>query len=593
MRQFFKMFFASLLAMIIGSVILVGLVIAIIVGIASKVNSEPETIVKSNSVLVLDLSRVIHEQGEENSFSVFDNDNPLSAGLYEIDRSIEKAADDSKIKGILIKMAPSPANWATLQSLRRSLNEFRSSGKFVYAYGEQVSQGAYYVATAADSIFVNPAGDVELKGLYTTLAFFKNTLEKLEVQPEIFYAGKFKSATEPFRADKISDANREQIIALQNGFWNEFLKAAAKHSNLDTNTINQLAVNGSIQFPQDALDNHLIDGLRYWDEVESLIRKKLALADDKKITYTAIDEYANSNALSGKSKDERIAVLFAEGQISDGSTDEPYQIASDDIAAEIRKIRDNDKVKAVVLRINSPGGSARASENILRELQLLRKKKPLIVSMGGVAASGGYYIACQADSIFALPNTVTGSIGVFSMLFNSEKMFNNKLGVKFDQVKNAPFADFPAVTRPLTVAEQQMMQRGVDTIYALFKRRVAAGRRMNEANVDSIAQGRVWTGRDALAIGLVDGLGDMERAIASAAAIAKIKDYQVITYPERVDRFKTMMKKIKNNTATSSIATQIAEQELGISLRHLRELKNLAKMNGKNMMLLPFAVSTQ
>jgi protease IV len=594
MKQFLKMFFASFFAMIVAGVVVTGLIIAMIVGSISKATSSKKelTNVKNNSVLVIDMSDKYHEQREESSFSFLGSESS-SVGLYEMTRCLSAAANDSKISGVLLKLAPSPNSWATLQQLRLALTQFKQSGKFIYAYGESITQGAFYIASVADSIFLNPAGDIELKGLSSQVYFYKNALAKLEVEPEIFYAGKFKSATEPFRADKISEPNRVQIAALQSGIWSEFLTAIAQHSHSDTSTINALARAGSIQFPIDALNNKLIDGVRYWDEVESIIQHKLGVSNAKDISYTSMDDYSNSNAITNKTKDQRIAVLFAEGDIADGTQSKDYEIASEDMAKTIVKLRENDKIKAVVLRINSPGGSARASEIILRELQLLRKKKPLIVSMGDVAASGGYYIACQADSIFAMPNTITGSIGVFSMMFSTEKLMSNKLGITSDQVKNAPFADFPNGSRIMNADEAKMMQRGVDTIYSVFKRRVAVGRRISETDVDSIAQGRVWTGRDAMRIGLVDGMGNLDRAIHSAATLAKLSDYQVTTYPEPVDKMKTIMKMIKSNSSASVAVSKAIQEEIGMGYDEIIRLQNLKKMNGRALMLLPFNVSTK
>ncbi|MDI9320733.1 MAG: signal peptide peptidase SppA [Phycisphaerales bacterium] len=596
MKQFFKMFFASLLGVIVASVIIVGLFIGAIVGLAAKgvsgASSEKISI-KRNSLLELDLSQSFHEQGEENSFSFMNSGGAAEAGVYEITQSLQAAAKDEKIKGLFIKLAPSPNGLSTLLQIRNAISDFKKSGKFVYAYGESVTQGALYVASAADSIFVNPAGDIDLKGLTTSLFFFKNTMEKLEIEPQIFYAGKFKSATEPFRSDKISEPNRQQIASIQTDIWSEFTAAIASHAHSNQITINSLAQTGAIQFPQDALSHKLIDGVRYWDEVEAMMKNKLGVKKDKELELTSMDEYSKSGLEDEGAKEERVAVIFAEGQIKDGASNSDYEITDVDLTKTIRKVRDNDKIKAVVLRINSPGGSARASEIILRELQLLHEKKPIVVSMGDVAASGGYYIACAADSIFAMPTTITGSIGVFSMMFNTQKLMTNKLGVTFDVVKNAPFADFPNGTRSMTAEESALMQRGVDSIYALFKRRVANGRNMTEANVDSIAQGRVWTGSAALKNGLVDRMGNLDRAIQSAAALAKVKNYEVRTYPEKVDKFKSFMKMFKGSSSAQEAVSKAVVSELGAEAKELLKLKNLQNMNGRSMMLLPFEMTIQ
>jgi len=591
MKQFFKMFFASLLAMIVTGVIIFGVFIGLIVAaVKNTAKTETQTTVADNSVLTIDLSDAMHERSERNSLAVFANGDENNAGVYDAIKALREAKDDSKIKGILIKLNPSRNGWATMQQMRGAIADFRKSGKFVYAYGENITQGAYYMATAADSIFLNPMGDMELKGFATTLAFFKGTLEKLELEPEIFYAGKFKSATEPFRADKMSDANRIQVAEFQKDFWSEFLNAASTFSKQDTTTLYQLAASGAIEFPQDALKNKLVSNLLYWDQVEDRIKAKTGGKEKDKVKYVSLSEYA-ATMDDGIAGDERVAVLYAEGSIVDGESDDDYQIASQNMIEQIRKLRNNDKVKAVVLRVNSGGGSALASEVILRELQLLKAKKPLVASMGDVAASGGYYILCQADSIFALPNTITGSIGVFTMMFNSEKLMRNKLGVTFDGVKNAPYADFPNGTRALTADEAAKVQRSVDNIYMIFKGRVANGRKMDIALVDSFAQGRVWSGTDALGINLVDGLGDLDRAIASAASLAKLKDYDVVTYPEPVDKFESLMRRFKGNNA--SVAEQMVKAEFGREYDWYKQLKELRNMNGAAMAMMPFSMETK
>jgi len=592
MKQFFKMFFASMLAMVVSGVILIGIFIAAIASLVSKASSDQgENKLKANSVLVLDLGKRLHEQGQSNSLAAFSSDISYSAGLYDAVKAIDHAKTDNNVKGILIKLNPSPNAWATMQQLRIALADFKGSGKFLYAYGEDITQGGYYVASVADSVYLNPVGGFELKGFATVMPFFKGSLEKLELKPEIFYAGKFKSATEPFRADKMSEPNRLQISQYLQGFWSEFLTASAQHTHADTGTIAQWANAGSIQFPTDALKYKLVDGLLYADEVEQRLKAKTGQAEKDEIEYISMDEYTESVRRDRKVNEQKIAVLFAEGSIVDGEQNDDYEIASKTMAENIRKIAKNDKIKAVVLRVNSPGGSALASEVILRELQLLKKKKPLIVSMGDYAASGGYYISCQADSVFALPTTITGSIGVFSMMFSSQDLMKNKLGVTFDQVKTGPYADFPTGVRDLTADEGQRIQNSVDTIYRIFKGRVSAGRKISEADVDSIAQGRVWTGNDALKIHLVDALGNLNRAIASAATMAKVKDYQVVTYPEPVDKLESIIRKFKGNTAAAAAMQSAMKSEMDEEYEWYKQIKDLHKINGKAMMQLPYQIN--
>jgi protease-4 len=593
MKQFFKMFFASFLAIVVSCVILAGLIIGMLVGLASKVNKESKT--KPSSVLVIDLGKRIHEQGSINSFPLFSDNSGYGDGLYDILEDIKRAKTDNNIKGILIKMQPNPNGWATIEQLRMALEDFKTSKKFIYAYGDDVTQGAYYVGSVADSVFINPVGEIVLKGFAMQSPYFKGTLEKLEVQPEIFYAGKFKSATEPFRADKMSDANRLQVSVFLHSFWNEYIKAVMEHTKLDSNTINQLANSGAIQFPSDALQYKIVDGLLYWDQVEQILRAKTGKKDNEEINYVSLGTYKDNDIkLDVDANEQKIAILNAEGDIVDGEETEDYTIASKTFIENIRKIRKNDKIKAVVLRINSPGGSALASDEILRELQLLKEKKPIVVAMGDYAASGGYYISCAADSVFAMPNTITGSIGVFSMLFNVEGLMKNKLGVTFDGVKTAPYADFPTASRPLTEDEAKRMQNSVDKIYGIFKGHVVDGRKLKPADVDSIAQGRVWTGADAIQIGLVDAIGNLDRAVKSAATLAKLSNYKVVTYPQPIDKLQMLIKRMKGaDASTTAMVQQAMKKDMGSEFEWYRQLQNLFKINGKAMMAMPFIISVK
>ncbi len=586
MKQFFKTFFAALLAVLVATVIVVGVVIG---GISSLIDSakkvNKEVTIKDGSMLLLDLRKPIHEQRETSSFPLLtDDEGDGNAGLYDINQSIADAATDSRVPGILIRTGNTPAGWATLQSIREAILNFRKvSGKPVYAYGEDYSQKDYYVAAAADSVFLNPAGDFELKGMAAQLQFFRGTLEKIGVKPEIFYAGKFKSATEPFREYKMSDANRLQLSVLIDRIWSEYLQAAAAHVKTDTALVGMWTREGAVLLPEDAHRLGLVNRLAYWDEVEDYIRTATGKKKDDKIAFTKIGDYSKSKT-GVTLKDGRVAVLFAEGEIIDGKSENDYTIASESFVAQIRRIRKADNVKAVVLRVNSPGGSARASEVILRELELLQKTKKLVVSMGDMAASGGYYISASADSIFAQPTTLTGSIGVFGLMFNANELLTQKLGVTFDEVKNAPFADFPSATKPFTDAERARMQRGVDAIYDLFKSRVAAGRKLSDEQVDSIAQGRVWMGRDALAIGLVDRIGGLDEAIRSAAKLAGLSDYSITTYPEPVDRFQNMIGKFKNTPMTGALKAVGGAQASQL----VEKMGKWQRLNQKAQMALPF-----
>lgn len=591
MKQFFKFFFASLLALFVAGVLFfavflftIGAITRSVSGAAAK---EEQSLVKDNSILYIDLTEDYHELGESNSLALFTGGSGHTSGLIDLLKSVAFAKTDNKIKGIYLKTGGSPNGLATSQQIREALKDFKKSGKFIYAYGDFIPQSDYYIASVADSIFINPLGSVELKGLASKLVFFKGALDKLNIQPEIFYCGQFKSATEPFRMDKMSEPNRKQIAALQGDIWREMLMAISEHTKADTATIQAWAQAGLIQTSSDAVKYKLADGTRYKDQVEQLLKSKTGKGEKDKISFITIDNYVN-NVVSQKSENQ-IAVLVAEGEIIDGEEKGSYQIASEDFIKEIRKVRDNDKIKAVVMRVNSPGGSALASEIILRELQLLKKKKPLVVSMGDLAASGGYYIACQADSIFALPNTITGSIGVFGMMFNTQAFFNQKLGVTFDEEKNAPYADFPNMNRPMTEQEKKFIQNSVDTIYMTFKSRVAAGRKMDIAYVDSIGQGRVWTGTAGLRNGLVDAIGGLDRAIRSAAAIAGLEDYKTVTYPAVEDKMEKFMRMFGGSAVDEKVlAERLLEKELGKEYRWFRMLKTMQENQNHTWMMMPF-----
>jgi protease-4 len=592
MKEFFRSFFASLLAMVVLGIIIFSFLIGMLVSVSKSFTDKEEKKTKGG-VLVIDLGKNIHEQGQTNTLAALMDGPSYEAGLYDITKALARAKTDADIKGIYLKLNRTPNGWSELQQLRLALLDFKTSGKFIYAYGENVTQGSYFAATAADSIYVNPAGDFELKGLSTTLAFLKGTLNKLELEPQIFYAGKFKSATEPFREEKMTEPNRQQIQAIQKGLWNEYLAGAAQYTQTDAATINDLAVAGTVQFPSDALKYKMVAGLLYQDEVEARIRKKTGDKEGKEINYVSINDYVSKTKSDEKYSSTKIAVLFADGDIVDGDQKNERMIASKTFSEEIRKVKNNDNIKAVVLRINSPGGSALASEVILRELVLLRQKKPVVVSMGNYAASGGYYIASMADSIFAMPNTITGSIGVFGMMFNMDKLMKNKLGVTFDGVKNTPYADLPTATRSLTPEEAKRMQASVDTIYMRFKTHVANGRKLSLSDVDTIAQGRVWTGADAKDIGLVDGLGGLDRAILSASRIAKLRNYKVVSYPEPTDKFNLLLKQFSDDSRAKEAMKAAIKEELGKGYDWYEQIRSLTKMNGKAMMAMPFLIEVQ
>lgn len=490
MNSFFKIFFASLLALIVFSVLSVLVFSALLTSMASK--SVEKT--GSNAVLVVDLSQPFPEVSEENPLAALSGgDNYDIPSVYDVVRMIQSAVGDSAVKGILLKCGSNANGFGTSEDIRNAILQFRKSGKFVIAHADVITQGGYYVANAADKIYINPVGGLDWRGYAMNLFFMKGTLEKLEIEPQIFYAGKFKSATEPFRETKMTDANRLQTTEILQDLYGHFLTLTAESRKIDTALLHQYANENRVRTASDALQLGLVDGLKYDDEVKDELKERLKIGKYDKLNLVSIAKYAQSTSFKKMGK-EKIAVIYAQGDIIDGKG-EREQIGSESYIKLIRSVRLDKSVKALVFRINSGGGSALASENIWRELALAKKEKPVVISFGDVAASGGYYLSCIADSIFAQPNTITGSIGVFSMLPNMQKFFNNKLGVTFDGVKTGPEADALSINKPLTEAQRRWIQNDVDSIYFTFTSRVAEGRKKERAYIDSIGQGRIWSGR--------------------------------------------------------------------------------------------------
>lgn len=569
MRSFFKILLATFTALVIFTLILIFFFAAWLGNLATK--DRPQ--VESNSVLVLDLSQHYREQVQNLPFASLLSDRETDIpGVYDVVRMLHKAATDDKIKGIYIMANVNANGFAASEEIRNALLTFKTSKKFIIAHADILTQKSYHIANVADKIYANPTGVVEWNGFSADLAFVKGTLDKLEIEPQIFYAGKFKSATEPFRTDKMTPENREQTTEWLNDLYSEFLLAASKARNIDTATLHAIANEGQVWNPQQALQHKLIDGIKYDDEVKDEIKSKLNLGKYDRINFITVNKYGLSVGLSGSGKD-RIAVIYAEGDIVDGNGDD-QTIGSESFRRLIRKARLDKNIKAIVFRINSGGGSALASENILRELILAKKEKPVVVSFGDVAASGGYYIACAADSIFASPNTITGSIGVFGIIPNMQGFFKNKLGVTFDGVKTAPYADAGAIYRPLTENERKIVQSQIENIYSTFKQRVAEGRKKDTAQIEAIAQGRVWSGKKALELGLIDRFGGLHDAVACAARLAKTTDYRLREYPQP----ENLIQKLLGSPAPmdSKIRTELGEENFRI-FSEMKRVKQLAE----------------
>lgn len=596
MRQFFKFFFASLLALVVAIMIFFIVLLGAIGKITSDVGKafkvEEKVYTQSKTIISIDLTDPVAEIGKSNSFAILTGGSAEAPGLYELTRAIKAAKSDDKIKGILLKTGGWANGLGMAETLRDALKDFKESGKFIYTYGDVITQTDYYIASIADEIYVHPLGGLELKGIASQIMFFKGTLDKLGVEPQIFYAGQFKSATEPFRMKKMSEPNRLQIAEMQEVIWNQYLEAFSEFNNKSTEDLHQLALDGSIQDANDAIREGLISSALYLDEIENLLRDKTGLARDDDIRSISLAEYAKT-ASYGKSKGDKIAVLFAEGSIVDGEGNGTDQIADVPFTEQLRKIKKDKSIKGVVIRINSGGGSALASEKMLREIKVLQDDgMPVVVSMGNVAASGGYYMASSADSIFAQPTTITGSIGVFGMMFNLSNLLESKLGITFDVEKNAPYADLPSMNRDMNEREKQFIQTGVDTIYTIFKNRVATGRNMTMEYVDSVGQGRVWMGTTALDLGLVDALGGLERAIESAANIANISDYGVSIYPKKEDKLDKFLKGLgAGSISNTMIEEHYLVKELGINYPWFQFLRNLEYHKNTTLMMMPFDIT--
>jgi len=578
MKQFFKFMFASMLGFVLSMFLFFIISLLIISAMISSVSTETKVEIGKNSVLEITLDKTITERTsnnplEEFNFVSFSTDKNL--GLNDILKNIEKAADDDKIKGIFLNLSSISAGMATIEEIRNALIQFKKSEKFIYAYAEDLSQGAYYLASVSDKIFLHPEGSIDFKGFRTELMFFKGALEKLEIEPQVIRHGKFKSAIEPFINDKMSPENKEQIKTLVNSFWNTFLENISTSRNLDMATLQYAADEFTARDALEALKIGMIDSVAYYDEVEDALFQKSGEVPGKRLKLVSLNKY-NKVYVKGTRdfSNQKIALIYASGDIVSGKGSDG-QIGSDKMAEAIRKARQDSSIKAIVLRVNSPGGSAIASDVIWREVVLAKKAKPVVVSMGDYAASGGYYIACAADSIVAQPNTLTGSIGVFGLLLNAQKMFNNKLGITFDTVKTGRYADIGTMSRALTGAERSLIQSQIEKIYETFITHVAEGRQLSKEFVDSIGQGRIWSGTDALALGLVDAIGGANDAIVIAARMAKLEKYRIVQLPEQ----KEFLEKILEDL-NAEVGTYFAKQELGDQYKYYEQLKNVVRNNG-------------
>ena len=577
MKEFFKFVFASMVGVILSFFVLFLLLIVLVTAVVSSAGRDSKVAVTSNTIMHISLDYPIIERADKNPFSELSFmgfEGKKTLGLKEILAGIDYAKTDDNIKGIYLDVSSLSSGFATIEEIRNALIDFKKSGKFILAYSEVYSQGAYYLATAADNIYLNPEGMIDFQGLNSEIMFYKGALDKLNIEAQIIKVGTYKSAVEPFILDKMSEPNRQQVASFLGSMYDHFLSEISKSRKIPKTTLFSLADSAKIRSPQDALTYKMIDGLRYKDEILDELKSRTGIDKKKDVKSVTLEDYAPADDKNKVSSSNRIAMIYANGEIISGEGND-NTIGSERISRAIRKARTDDKVKAVVLRINSPGGSALASDVIWREVVLTKKIKPVIVSMGDLAASGGYYIACAADSIFAQPNTITGSIGVFGIIPNMQKFFNNKLGITFDGVKTGRFADMGTVSRPLTDAERMILQHEVNDTYSAFTQKVADGRKKSQAYIDSIGQGRVWSGSEALQNGLVDRLGNIDDAIASAAKKAKLKDYKIVSYPSQVDPLKSLF-----DTSADKVKTYFVKRELGDNFIYYEQLKSALSFSG-------------
>lgn len=566
-------FLRNLLATITGLFIFSLLCILILIGIVSSAEETVE--VKANSVLFLPLEGILTERVPEDPLAeLFPERSIRNIGLLDVLEVLEHAAKDDKIKGIYIEHGYLSGGFASLKEIRDALMEFRKSGKFVYSYGNYISEGDFYIGSAADSLFVNPQGSLEFNGFSANISFFKGTLEKLEIEPVIFRVGEFKSAVEPFMREQMSPENRLQITEFLNSVHKTFLEDISASRNIPVDQLKELSNSMKVRNVKDAVTHGLATRIAYEDEIKALIKAKLEIKEDDDINFISYKKYQKSITPAEISRN-RIAVIVAEGEILMGEG-ENGQVGAEKFAREIKNARESSRVKAVVIRVNSPGGSLTASDIIWREIMLTKEKKPVIASMGDYATSGGYYLSMPCDTIVAQPNTITGSIGIFGMLFNLEHFLDNKLGITFDVVKTGEFSDIFTVTRTLSDHEKQIIQQGVDEGYEAFTSKAAEARNMSLEQLKSIAGGRVWTGVEALELGLVDRLGSFEDAVKIAAEKAGIgDDYLLSFYPKQKSFIEELM-----SGASSEMEARSLKNNFGMLAPYVKEIKNLQHYEG-------------
>ena len=575
MKDFFKFTLATVTGIILSSIVLFFIGIMVIFGIVSS--SDTETVVKKNSVMMLDLNGTLVERTQESLegiFSALTGDDSNVYGLDDILSSIKKAKENENIKGIYIQASSLSSSYASLQAIRNALNDFKESGKFIVAYSDGYTQGLYYLSSVADKVLLNPKGMIEWKGIASAPLFYKDLLQKIGVEMQIFKVGTYKSAVEPFISTEMSPANREQVTAFINSIWGQVTEGVSASRSLPVDSLNALADRMLMFYPaEESVQCGLADTLIYRNDVRNYLKQWVDLKEDDRLPVLGLSDMINVKKNMPKDKSGNIvAVYYASGEITDysGSSTSEEGIVGTKVIRDLRKLKDDEDVKAVVLRVNSPGGSAFASEQIWHAVKELKTEKPVIVSMGDYAASGGYYISCVADTIVAEPTTLTGSIGIFGMVPNVKEL-SEKIGLTYDVVKTNKFSDFGNIMRPFNQDEKTLMQMMITQGYDTFVNRCAEGRHMSKEAIEKIAEGRVWTGEAAKELGLVDVLGGIDTALEIAVRKAGIEGYTVVSYPAKQDLLSSLL----NTKPTNYVESQILKSKLGEYYQQFGMLKNL------------------
>jgi protease IV len=578
MKEFFKYVLATVVGIIAVSIIgffLFFMIIGILIS-----STEKQVTVQNNSMLVIDLESQIVDRAPNDPFQ--DLDIPgfpqlKTIGLDDIQTSLDKAVHDDRIKGVYLKLMMVNGGMASVEEIRNALIAFKDScDKPIYAYGDMYDQKSYYLATVADEIVVHPLGSVDFRGLGGEMMFFTKALDKLGIEMQIVRHGKFKAAVEPFMLEKMSEENREQQLTYMGSLWNHMLEGISETRNISVEQLNLLADEvQTFRQGEKAVESGLVDAARYKDEVLDDLREITGIEGKKGVPVIGATHYAKVQVKGAEKPFSRnkIAVVYASGDI--GMSMGGEAIIGDEIGREIRKVRQDSSYKAIVLRVNSPGGSVFDSEIIWREVKLAAEEKTMVVSFGDVAASGGYYISCPADLIVAHPNTITGSIGIFGMIPNMGELFNDKLGITTDVVKTNKNSDLLSLTRPMTEYERKLLQQSIEEGYDLFISHVAEGRGMTKEQVDEIGEGRVWSGENAKEIGLVDEFGGLEDAIKLAAEIEGLENYRTVPLPAQLDPFQQMFK-----SGTDNVRAWFLKNQLGEKYRYYEYLKKSSQMNG-------------